>query len=48
MASRKKFGKCKDVNPLQKWYLILNTTATMTTAIASLTAVTVELLKFLL
>lgn len=48
MASKKELSKGMNVSSLQKWCLILNTTATMVTAIATLTAVTIELLKFLL
>lgn len=48
MVSKKKLSKCKGKDSLQKWCLILSTTATIATAIATLTAVTIELTKFLL
>jgi len=48
MASKKKLSKCKDMSALQRRCLILDTSAAITTAIASLTAVAIELLKFLL
>jgi len=49
MASkRRRLSKCKDMSTLQKRCLILDTSATIATAIASLTAVAIELLRFLL
>lgn len=48
MASKRKLGKCKDMSTLQKRCLVLDTSATIANAIASLTAVAIELLRFLL